>query len=123
MSKHGFTSYWASRYNPTGSSFDGTAILELDPYDETTKSRANTNRQKRLESDMNDYIAQLGDYDFSKSNFKTKEGYVQFLQGLLPKIADGLNGQDALDLGSAGITREFLTPFISTDKVVSRSAE
>lgn len=121
MSKHGFTSYWASRYNPTGTNFDGTAILELDPYDETTKSRANTNRQKRLESDMNDYIAQLGDYDFSKSNFKTKEAYVQFLQGLLPKIADGLDGQDALDLGSAGITREFLTPFISTDKVVSRS--
>lgn len=123
MSKHGFTSYWASRYNPTGTNFDGTAILELDPYDETTKARANTNRQKRLESDMNDYIAQLGDYDFSNSNFKTKEGYVQFLQSLLPKIADGLNGQDVLDLGSAGITREFLTPFISTDKVVSRSAE
>lgn len=123
MNKHGFTSYWASRYNPTGTNFDGTAILELDPYDETTKIRANTNRQKRLESDMNDYIAQLGDYDFSKSNFKTKEAYVQFLQGLLPKIADGLNGQDALDLGSAGITREFLTPFISTDKVVNRSAE
>lgn len=123
MNKHGFTSYWTSRYNPTGTNFDGTAILELDPYDETTKTRANTNRQKRLESDMNDYIAQLGDYDFSKSNFKTKEGYVQFLQSLLPKIADGLNGQDALDLGSAGITREFLTPFISTDKVVSRSAE
>ena len=52
INKHGFTSYWTNKYNPGGGEFDATSILDKDVYDETTKTRANTNRKDLLKNEL-----------------------------------------------------------------------
>ena len=54
--------------------------------------------------------------DFSKTRWKTREGYENFIRGAIGKINDGLTSQDYLDLAEAGLTREFLEPYITTEK-------
>jgi hypothetical protein len=63
------------------------------------------------------------DINFSKTNFKTKDGYVKHLTGLIDKIKDGLTEQDYLDLGTVGITKDFLHTFIHTGKYPNQTPE
>lgn len=121
LNKHGFIKYWGDRYHPGSTTFDGTAVLELDPL--VDGKRARTNRTARLKQDFMDYINQIGDYDFSNTRFKNKEGYAAFMKDIMGKLDDGLDENDILDLGQAGITREFLNPFLSQDEVVTKTAE
>ena len=124
INKHGFIKWWGDKYNPAGGEYDGTAILELDEL--VDGKRARTNRSARLVKDFTDYMNNLNDdVDYSKSRFKDKEGYKTFLQNIITKINDGqgLGEDDLLDLGQAGVTREFLNPFLSTDAVVSKTKE
>lgn len=120
--KHGFVKWWGNKYNPAGGAFDGSAILELDPL--VDGKRARTNRSARLSQDFADYMGGLSDdIDFSKTRFKDKAGYTKFLNDVITKINDGtgLEENDLLDLNQAGVGRDFLEPFLSTDKTVTVS--
>lgn len=120
--KHGFVKWWGDKYNPGGGTFDGTAILELDQL--VDGKRARTNRSARLAQDFTDYMGGLrDDLDFSKTRFKDKAGYTKFLNDVITKINDGagLEENDLLDLSQAGVGRDFLEPFLSTDKTVAVS--
>lgn len=121
--KHGFVKWWGDKYNPGGGALDGTAILELDQL--VDGKRARTNRSARLAQDFTDYMGGLSDdLDFSKTRFKDKAGYTKFLNDIVTKINDGagLEENDLLDLNQAGVGRDFLEPFLSTDKTVTVSA-
>ena len=61
--------------------------------------------------------------DFSKTRWKTREGYENFIRGAIGKINDGLTSQDYLDLAEAGLTREFLEPYITTEKSLMTKAQ
>lgn len=120
--KHGFVKWWGDKYNPGGGALDGTAILELDQL--VDGKRARTNRSARLAQDFTDYMGGLSDdLDFSKTRFKDKAGYTKFLNDVITKINDGagLEENDLLDLSQAGVGRDFLEPFLSTDKTVTVS--
>lgn len=120
--KHGFVKWWGDKYNPGGGTLDGTAILELDQL--VDGKRARTNRSARLAQDFTDYMGGLSDdLDFSKTRFKDKAGYTKFLNDVITKINDGagLEENDLLDLSQAGVGRDFLEPFLSTDKTVTVS--
>ena len=119
ISKHGFVKYWGDRYNPEGGTFDGTAVLELDPLVDGKRER--TNRTARLKQDFADYIAQLGEHDFSGTRYKTRDDYVEAMNKVIGRLDDGLGEDDLLELGQAGMTREFLNPFLSTEKTVTVS--
>ena len=56
ITKHGYIPYHSSRYNPTGGTWDGQSILDLDPYDETTGKRGTSQRTARLASDLDQYL-------------------------------------------------------------------
>jgi hypothetical protein len=56
ISKHGYTSFHGLKYNPTGAAWDGTAILQLDPYDKTSKKRGTSKRSERLALDLYEYL-------------------------------------------------------------------
>ena len=117
ITKHGYIPYHSSRYNPTGGTWDGQSILDLDPYDETTGKRGTSQRTARLASDLDQYLKEMdSNIDFSKTRWKTREGYENFIRGTIGKINDGLTSQDYLDLAEAGLTREFLEPYITTEK-------
>lgn len=117
ITKHGYIPYHSSRYNPTGGTWDGQSILDLDPYDETTGKRGTSQRTARLASDLDQYLKEMDStIDFSKTRWKTREGYENFIRGAIGKINDGLTSQDYLDLAEAGLTREFLEPYITTEK-------
>lgn len=117
ITKHGYIPYHSSRYNPTGGTWDGQSILDLDPYDETTGKRGTSQRTARLASDLDQYLKEIDStIDFSKTRWKTREGYENFIRGAIGKINDGLTSQDYLDLAEAGLTREFLEPYITTEK-------
>ena len=117
ITKHGYIPYHSSRYNPTGGTWDGQSILDLDPYDETTGKRGTSQRTARLASDLDQYLKEMDStIDFSKTRWKTREGYENFIRGTIGKINDGLTSQDYLDLAEAGLTREFLEPYITTEK-------
>jgi hypothetical protein len=91
--------------------------LDLDPYDETTGKRGTSQRTARLASDLDQYLKEMdSNLDFSKTRWKTREGYENFIRGAIGKINDGLTSQDYLDLAEAGLTREFLEPYITTEK-------
>ena len=120
--KHGFVKWWGDKYNPGGGALDGTAILELDQL--VDGKRARTKRSARLAQDFTDYMGGLSDdLDFSKTRFKDKAGYTKFLNDVITKINDGagLEENDLLDLSQAGVGRDFLEPFLSTDKTVTVS--
>ena len=122
--KHGYVPYHSSRYNPTGGTWDGQSILDLDPYDETTGKRGTSQRTARLASDLDQYLKEMdSNLDFSKTRWKTREGYENFIRGAIGKINDGLTSQDYLDLAEAGLTREFLEPYITTEKSLMSKAQ
>lgn len=124
ITKHGYIPYHSSRYNPTGGTWDGQSILDLDPYDETTGKRGTSQRTARLASDLDQYLKEMDStIDFSKTRWKTREGYENFIRGTIGKINDGLTSQDYLDLAEAGLTREFLEPYITTERSLMTKAQ
>lgn len=124
LTKHGFVKYFGDTYNPTGGAWDGSAILNLDLFDENTGKRGNSQRQARFNSDIDNYIKWLPqDIDFSKTQFRTRDGYIKHLQTLKGKINDGLNEQDYLDFGTIGATKDFMQPFVHSGKFVTQTAE
>ena len=117
MNKHGFVKYWENKYG----GFDGDSVLNLDALNDGVRSR--TNRTERLKQELNQYKNQLGDYDFSNSLYKTREGYLNAMSEVIKTLDNGLDTDDSLDLSRLGISSSFLQPFLSTDSVVSKTPE
>lgn len=119
LDSNGFVQFHANKYNPNGGVWDGSAIMDLDPYDENTKKRGIENRMKLLKDTGYEYLDQLdSNIDFSKSRWKTRDEYIKFARGLFDRLQDGVSAQDYLDFGQIGISRNFLEPYVTTEKEV-----
>lgn len=100
LSKHGFLAYWTRINNPA--------------VDEATGKRGTTNRAAYLKEQIENYINNIGDYDFSSTPFKDRNTYVSRLRAAAENLGNGYNSEDVIALNQAGIGNEFLSKFFST---------
>lgn len=119
LNPHGFVQFHANKYNPNGGVWDGSAIMDLDAYDETTKKRDTKQRMASLKATGYEYLDQLDpSLDFSKTRWKTRDEYVKFAKSLFDRLDDGVSAQDYLDFGQIGVGRNFLEPYTTTEKEI-----
>lgn len=114
LSKHGFLANWTTANNPAGGKFDISPYLEKDALDETTGLRGTTNRAAYLKEQIENYLNNVGDYDFSGTPFKDRETYISKLRAAADNLGNGYNSEDVIALNQAGISNEFLDQFFST---------
>lgn len=112
LSKHGFLADWTRINNPAGGNLD--PYLEKDAVDEATGKRGTTNRAAYLKEQIENYINNIGDYDFSSTPFKDRNTYVSRLRAAAENLGNGYNSEDVIALNQAGIGNEFLSKFFST---------
>lgn len=112
LSKHGFRADWTRINNPAGGNLD--PYLEKDAVDEATGKRGTTNRAAYLKEQIENYINNIGDYDFSSTPFKDRNTYVSRLRAAAENLGNGYNSEDVIALNQAGIGNEFLSKFFST---------
>lgn len=114
LSKHGFLADWTRINNPTGGNLNLDPYLEKDAVDEATGKRGTTNRAAYLKEQIENYINNIGDYDFSSTPFKDRDTYVSRLRAAAENLGNGYNSEDVIALNQAGIGNEFLSKFFST---------
>lgn len=114
LSKHGFLANWTTANNPAGGKFDINPYLEKDALDETTGLRGTTNRAAYLKEQIENYLNNVGDYDFSGTPFKDRETYISKLRAAADNLGNGYNSEDVIALNQAGIGNEFLGQFFFT---------
>lgn len=114
LSKHGFLANWMAANNPAGGEFNPSPYLEKDTLDETTGLRGTTNRAAYLKEQIENYLNNVGDYDFSGTPFKDRETYISKLRAAADNLRNGYNSEDVIALNQAGIGNEFLGQFFST---------
>lgn len=114
LSKHGFLADWTRINNPAGGSLNLDPYLEKDAVDEATGKRGTTNRAAYLKEQIENYINNIGDYDFSSTPFKDRNTYVSRLRAAAENLGNGYNSEDVIALNQAGIGNEFLSKFFST---------
>lgn len=114
LSKHGFLANWETANNPAGGKFDLSPYLEKDTLDETTGLRGTTNRAAYLKEQIENYLNNVGNYDFSGTPFKDRETYISKLRAAADNLGNGYNSEDVIALNQAGIGNEFLGQFFST---------
>lgn len=114
LSKHGFLADWTTTNNPAGGDFNLNPYLEKDDMDKTTGKRGTSNRAAYLKKQIENYINNLGEYDFSSSSFKTRDAYIQRLQEAAASLENGYNSEDTIALNRAGISGDFLNKFFAT---------
>ena len=114
LSKHGFLANWTTANNPAGGEFNLSPYLEKDTLDETTGLRGTTNRAAYLKEQIENYLNNVGDYDFSGTPFKDRETYISKLRAAADNLRNGYNSEDVIALNQAGIGNEFLGQFFST---------
>lgn len=112
LSKHGFLADWTRINNPAGGNLDH--YLEKDAVDEATGKRGTTNRAAYLKEQIENYINNIGDYDFSSTPFKDRNTYVSRLRAAAENLGNGYNSEDVIALNQAGIGNKFLSKFFST---------
>lgn len=115
LSKHGFSENWKSINNPSGGTFDLTPYIEKDPLDETTGKRETSNRAAYLKEQIENYIQNVGDYDFSSTLFKTRDAYLEKLKAAAKSLENGYDSEDVIALNQAGIGNDFLQNFFATE--------
>lgn len=115
LSKHGFLAYWTRINNPAGENLNSDPYLEKDVVDEATGKRGTTNRAAYLKEQIENYINNIGDYDFSSTPFKDRNTYVSRLRAAAENLGNGYNSEDVIALNQAGIGNKFLSRFFSTD--------
>lgn len=115
LSKHGFLADWTRINNPAGGNLNLDPYLEKDAVDEATGKRGTTNRAAYLKEQIENYINNIGDYDFSSTPFKDRNTYVSRLRAAAENLGNGYNSEDVIALNQAGIGNEFLSKFFSTD--------
>lgn len=96
LSKHGFLANWTTANNPA----------EL---------RGTTNRAAYLKEQIENYLNNVGNYDFSGTPFKDRETYISKLRAAAQNLENGYNSEDVIALNQAGIGNEFLSKFFATD--------
>lgn len=114
LSKHGFLANWTMENNPTGGDFNLDPYLEKDAMDETTGKRGTSNRAAYLKEQIENYINNIGEYDFSSSPFKNRDTYISRLRAAAQNLENGYNSEDVIALNRAGIGNKFLSKFFST---------
>lgn len=114
LSKHGFLADWTRINNPAGGNLNLDPYLEKDAVDEATGKRGTTNRAAYLKEQIENYINNIGDYDFSSTPFKDRNTYVSRLRAAAENLGNGYNSEDVIALNQAGIGNEFLSEFFST---------
>lgn len=114
LSKHGFLADWTRINNPAGGNLNLDPYLEKDAVDEATGKRGTTNRAAYLKERIENYINNIGDYDFSSTPFKDRNTYVSRLRAAAENLGNGYNSEDVIALNQAGIGNEFLSKFFST---------
>lgn len=113
LSKHGFLANWTTANNPAGGGFL-SPYLEKDTLDETTGLRGTTNRAAYLKEQIENYLNNVGNYDFSGSPFKDRETYISKLRAAAQNLENGYNSEDVIALNQAGIGNKFLSKFFAT---------
>lgn len=113
LSKHGFLANWTTANNPAGGEFL-SPYLEKDTLDETTGLRGTTNRAAYLKEQIENYLNNVGNYDFSGTPFKDRETYISKLRAAAQNLENGYNSEDVIALNQAGIGNEFLSKFFAT---------
>lgn len=114
LSKHGFLANWTTVNNPAGGEFNLSPYLEKDTLDETTGLRGTTNRAAYLKEQIENYLNNVGNYDFSGTPFKDRETYISKLRAAAQNLENGYNSEDVIALNQAGIGNEFLSKFFAT---------
>lgn len=114
LSKHGFLADWTTANNPAGGDFNLDPYLEKDAMDETTGKRGTSNRAAYLKEQIENYINNIGEYDFSSSPFKNRDTYISRLRAAAQNLENGYNSEDVIALNQAGIGNEFLSKFFAT---------
>lgn len=114
LSKHGFLADWTRINNPAGGKFNPSPYLEKDTLDETTGLRGTTNRAAYLKEQIENYLNNVGNYDFSGTPFKDRETYISKLRAAAQNLENGYNSEDVIALNQAGIGNEFLSEFFAT---------
>ena len=114
LSKHGFLADWTTANNPAGGDFNLDPYLEKDAMDETTGKRGTSNRAAYLKEQIENYINNIGEYDFSSSPFKNRDTYISRLRAAAQNLENGYNSEDIIALNQAGIGNEFLSKFFAT---------
>ena len=114
LSKHGFLADWTRINNPAGGNLNLDPYLEKDAVDEATGKRGTTNRAAYLKEQIENYINNIGDYDFFSTPFKDRNTYVSRLRAAAENLGNGYNSEDVIALNQAGIGNEFLSKFFST---------
>lgn len=114
LSKHGFLANWTTANNPAGGEFNLSPYLEKDTLDETTGLRGTTNRAAYLKEQIENYLNNVGNYDFSGTPFKDRETYISKLRAAAQNLENGYNSEGVIALNQAGIGNEFLSKFFAT---------
>lgn len=114
LSKHGFLANWTTTNNPAGGDFNLDPYLEKDAIDETTGKRGTSNRAAYLKEQIENYINNIGEYDFSSSPFKNRDTYISRLRAAAQNLENGYDSEDVIALNQAGIGNEFLSKFFAT---------
>lgn len=123
LSKHGFLADWTTTNNPAGGDFNLDPYLEKDAMDETTGKRGTSNRAAYLKEQIENYINNIGEYDFSSSPFKDRDTYVSRLRAAAQNLENGYDSEDVIALNQAGIGNEFLSKFFATGDVSKSGLE
>lgn len=120
LSKHGFEKYWMDQNNPSGGDFDFAPYVEKDQIGEGGV-RETSNRAAYLKEQLENYIKNLGDYDFSSTTFKDKDTYLAKLRAAMENLDNGYNHEDATALNQAGLSSSFLNNFFGTGEQQQKS--
>lgn len=120
LSKHGFEKYWMDQNNPSGGDFDFAPYVEKDQIGEGGV-RGTSNRAAYLKEQLENYIKNLGDYDFSSTTFKDKDTYLAKLRAAMENLDNGYNHEDAIALNQAGLSNSFLNNFFGTGEQQQKS--
>lgn len=123
LSKHGFLANWMTANNPAGGKFNPSPYLEKDTLDETTGLRGTTNRAAYLKEQIENYLNNVGNYDFSGTPFKDRETYISKLRAAAQNLENGYNSEDVIALNQAGIGNEFLSKFFATGAEQEKTEE
>lgn len=123
LSKHGFLADWTTTNNPAGGDFNLDPYLEKDAMDETTGKRGTSNRAAYLKEQIENYINNIGEYDFSSSPFKNRDTYISRLRAAAQNLENGYNSEDVIALNQAGIGNEFLSKFFATENIEKPKTE
>lgn len=114
LTKHGFQADWERTNNPAGGKFNLDPYLEKDKLDETTGKRGTANRAAYLKEQIENYINNIGEYDFSSSPFKDRDTYISRLRAAAQNLENGYDSEDVIALNRAGIGSNFLSNFFAT---------